>query len=80
MAKAKQAGRPRGKAQRKCIELPSGDALVPLFSTFKEEVGLSAKCLQRMRKRFKVTVIGGVAYVHRNAALQVLAEPKRVRR
>jgi hypothetical protein len=78
---ARKRGRPRGpQPQRKSIPLPNGDMLTPLFSTFGENTGLSAKALQRMRHRLPVTMISGVAYVKDREARAILAAPAKPRR
>jgi hypothetical protein len=78
---ARKRGRPRGpQPQRKSIPLPDGDMLTPLFSTFAESTGLSAKALQRMRHRLPVTMISGVAYVKDREARAILAAPAKPRR
>jgi hypothetical protein len=78
---ARKRGRPRGpQPQRKSIPLPDGDMLTPLFSTFGESTGLSAKALQRMRHRLPVTMISGVAYVKDREARAILAAPAKPRR
>jgi len=50
------AGRPAGKVARKRIELPGGDAWVPLYSIFSEDTGINAKTLQRMRGRLPTAI------------------------
>jgi hypothetical protein len=81
MAKSKQrTGRPAGKVARKRIELPGGDALVPLYTTFSEDTGLNAKSLQRMRRLLPTVMVAGVLYVKDKAAREALANPKRGRR
>jgi hypothetical protein len=77
----KTAGRPAGKVERKRIELPGGDAWVPLYSTFSEATGINAKTLQRMRRRLPTAMIAGVLYVKDAAGREALANPtKRGRR
>jgi hypothetical protein len=73
------AGRPAGKVARKRIELPGGDAWVPLYSTFSEATGINAKTLQRMRHRLPTAIIAGVLYVKDAAGRSALAEPKKAR-
>jgi hypothetical protein len=81
MTKSNQrtAGRPSGKVERKRIELPGGDAWVPLYSTFSEATGINAKTLQRMRRRLPTAMIAGVLYVKDAAGRNALAEPKKSR-
>jgi hypothetical protein len=74
-------GRPRGPSSgRKIIDLPDGDRLVPLFTTFSEMTGLHPKTLQRLRHKLPCTMIGGVAYVRDRAARTILAQPAKPRR
>jgi hypothetical protein len=76
----KTAGRPAGKVERKRIDLPDGDQLVPFYTDWSQETGLNAKYLQRNRHRFPLVTLGGIAYVRDRAGRQVLAEPKKARR
>jgi hypothetical protein len=73
------AGRPPGKAERKRIELPDGDALVPLYTTFSEDTGINAKSLQRMRRRLPTALVAGVLYVRDKAGRAALANPPKRR-
>jgi hypothetical protein len=79
MTKSRTAGRPPGKAERKRIDLPDGEQLVPFYTTFAEETGLNAKYLQRNRRRFPLVTHAGVTYVKDKAGRRVLAEPKKSR-
>jgi hypothetical protein len=77
----RKAGRPPGRAARKRIELPNGDALVPFYTTFSEDTGINPKSLQRMRGLFPTVMVAGVLYVKDAAGREALANPtKRGRR
>jgi hypothetical protein len=82
MTKSKRtAGRPAGKVERKRIELPGGDALVPLYTTFSGITGLHPKSLQRMRRQLPTAMVAGILYVKDAAGREALANPtKRGRR
>ena len=54
------------------IKLPDGDSLVPRKKFVKEEVHTSERSARRFD--FPTTYISGVAYVKRNASLQILAD------
>jgi hypothetical protein len=77
----KARGRPRGsQPQRRPIDLPGGDRLVPYFTTFAESTGLHPKTLQRMRHKLPCVDIGGGCYVRDRAARAILAAPAKPRR
>jgi hypothetical protein len=59
------------------IPLPNGDTLVPRADFARNEIGTSEKTAQRLN--LPTTYIGGVAYVLRNASLQILAATVRRR-
>jgi hypothetical protein len=80
MMSQRTARRPAGKVERKRIELPNGDALVPLYTTFSEDTGLNAKSLQRMRRLLPTVMVAGVLYVKDAAGREALANPTKRRR
>jgi hypothetical protein len=80
MMSQRTAGRPAGKVERKRIELPNGDALLPLYTTFSEDTGLNAKSLQRMRRLLPTVMVAGVLYVKDAAGREALANPTKRRR
>src|ERR1700692_570100 len=71
------AGRPFGKVERKPIDLPDGDRLVPCYTTFAKKTDINPKYSQRNRHGFPLVTHAGIVYVRERAGLQVLAEPKK---
>jgi hypothetical protein len=61
--------RPRHRVAE--IKLPNGDSLVPRADFANETLGTSEKTVQRLD--LPTTYIAGVAYVQRNASLQIIA-------
>jgi hypothetical protein len=77
--------KPRGKASRRHIQMPNGDVLLPRDDLARDVIGCSPRTAQRMN--LPTTYIGNVAYVPRDASLQIIAdrvkrlnEPSRKRR
>ena len=68
--------RPRQRQRVPEVRLPGGDVLVPR-ATFVGELGVTERTARRWN--FPTTYIGGIAFVQRDASLQIIAASVRRR-
>lgn len=64
------ARQPRRRPRVPEIRLPGGDALIPR-ADFCDELGVTERTARRWN--FPTTYVGGVAFVQRDASLQIIA-------